>query len=178
MDNSEVAAVLYEIADLLELQGTPFKPQAYRRAARNIEQLGTPLSHVVADGKLDDIPGVGEALSKKIQELLSTGELSYLDKLRSEIPEGLVRMLDVPDVGPKTAMLLHKELGISSVEQLKEAALAHRLRDMKGFGEKTEERILQGIKVLESSGGRTLLGEALPIAEAYIEYLKASQAID
>ena len=96
MDNSEVAAVLYEIADLLELQGIAFKPQAYRRAARNIEQLDIPLSQVVADGKLDDIPGVGEALSKKIQELLSTGELSYLDKLRSETPEGLVRMLDVP----------------------------------------------------------------------------------
>ena len=178
MDNSEVAAILYEIADLLELQGIAFKPQAYRRAARNIEQLDAPLSQIVADGKLDGIPGVGEALSKKIQEIIETGELGYLDRLRSEVPEGLVRMLDVPDVGPKTAMLLHQELGISSVEQLKEAVLAHRLRGMKGFGEKTEERILQGIKVLESSGGRTLLGEALPIAEAYVEYLKASQAID
>lgn len=178
MENSDVAAVLYEVADLLELQGVAFKPQAYRRAARNIEQLDRPLSQLVADGGLDDVPGVGEALSKKIRELLSTGELAYLDKLRSEVPEGLVRMLEVPDIGPKTAMLLHSELGISSVEQLKEAALAHRLRGVKGLGEKTEERILQGIRVLESKGERMLLGEALPMAEAYVEYLKSSQAID
>lgn len=178
MENSEVAAVLYEIADLLELQGVAFKPQAYRRAARNIEQMDVPVSQVMADGKLDEIPGVGEAMSKKIHELLTTGELVYLEKLRGEVPEGLVRMLDVPDVGPKTAMLLHKELGISSVDELKEAALAHRLRGLKGFGEKTEERILQGIQVLESKGGRTLLGEALPVAEAYIEYLKSSLPIE
>ncbi|MDQ1372602.1 MAG: polymerase [Candidatus Thermoplasmatota archaeon] len=178
MDNSDVAAVLYEIADLLELQGVAFKPQAYRRAARNIEQLDRPLSEVVAEGKLDEVPGVGEALSKKVQELLSTGELPYLDKLRSEVPEGLVRMLEVPDVGPKTAMLLHQELGVSSVEELKAAALAHRLRGVKGLGEKTEERILQGIKVLESKGGRMLLGEALPMAEEYVEYLKSSQRVD
>jgi DNA polymerase (family 10) len=178
MDNAEVAAVLYEIADLLELQGVAFKPQAYRRAARNIEQLGVPLSKVAAEGGLEELPGVGEALAKKIEELLSTGELAYLEKLRSEVPEGLVQMLDVPDVGPKTAMLLHKELGISSIAQLKEAVLAHKLRGLKGFGEKTEERILQGIEVLESRGGRTLLGEALPVAEAYVEYLRRSHPSD
>ncbi len=178
MDNSDVAAVLYEVADLLELQGVAFKPQAYRRAARSIEQLDRPLAQLVADGQLDSVPGVGKALSDKIQELLSTGELAYLDKLRSEVPEGLVRMLAVPDVGPKTAMLLNRELGISSVEQLKDAALAHRVRDVKGMGEKTEERILQGIRVLESKGDRMLLGEALPMAEAYVEYLKSSQAVD
>lgn len=178
MENSEVAAVLYEIADLLELQGVAFKPQAYRRAARNIEQLDKPLSELMEDGELGEIPGVGEALSKKIHELLSTGELEYLSKLKAEIPDGLVRMLEVPEVGPKTAMLLHKELGISSVEQLKEAALAHRIRGLKGFGEKTEERILQGIRVLESKGGRMLLGEALPLAEAYVEFIKSTLAID
>jgi len=178
MDNREVAAVLYEIADLLELQGVAFKPQAYRRAARNIEHMEAPLSQIVAEGKLDEVPGVGDAMSKKISELLSTGKLGYLDTLKAEMPEGLVRMLDVPDIGPKTAMLLHKELGISSVEQLKEAALAHRLRGLKGFGEKTEERILQGIKVLESKGSRTLLGEALPVAEAYIAYLKSSLSVE
>ena len=178
MDNSEIAAVLYEVADLLELQGVSFKPQAYRRAARSIEQLDTPLSQLSAEGRLEEVSGVGEALSKKIEEMLSTGELGYLDKLRAEVPEGLVRILEVPDVGPKTAMLLHKELGISSVEELKEAVLAHRLRGMKGFGEKTEERILQGIRVLESKGGRMLLGEALPLAEAYVEYLRSTQSID
>lgn len=178
MDNSEVASVLYEIADLLELQGVSFKPQAYRRAARNIEQLERPLSEMASRGRLDEVPGVGDALSKKIQELLDTGELEYLERLRAEVPEGLVRLLEVPDVGPKTAMVLHKELGISSLEQLKEAALAHRLRGLKGFGEKTEERILQGLRVLESKGERMLLGEALPMAEAYIAYLRSTQSVD
>lgn len=174
MDNSEIAAVFYEIADLLELEGVAFKPQAYRRAARSIEQLEEPLSSVRESGRLEEVPGVGKALAKKVEELLETRRLGYLDELRRELPEGLVEMLAVPDVGPKTAMLLYKELGISSVEQLKAAATGHRLRGLKGLGEKTEERILQGIRTLESKGGRTLLGEALPVAEAYVEHLRAS----
>jgi DNA polymerase (family 10) len=173
MDNDEIAAVFYEIADLLELQGIAFKPQAYRRAARNIEQLEEPVDSLMKEGKLEEIPGIGKAITKKIEELVGTGELRYLAELRAEVPEGLVEMLSVPDVGPKTAMILHKELGISSVQELKEAATAHRLRGLKGFGERTEERILAGIRTLESRGGRTLLGEALPVAEAYVSHLRA-----
>ncbi len=178
MDNGDVAAVLYEIADLLELQGVAFKPQAYRRAARNIEELDEDISKVVADGRLADIPGVGDAMTKKIHELVTTGRLPYLETLRSELPPGLMELLRIPDVGPKTAMLLFKELGISSVEQLKDAVLNHRLHGVKGFGEKTEERILQGIRTVEAKGGRVLLGEALPVAEAYVAYLKKAQDID
>lgn len=178
MDNGDVAAVLYEIADLLELQGVAFKPQAYRRAARNIEELDEDISKVVADGRLADIPGVGDAMTKKVHELVTTGRLPYLETLRSELPPGLMELLRIPDVGPKTAMLLFKELGISSVEQLKDAVLNHRLHGVKGFGEKTEERILQGIRTVEAKGGRVLLGEALPVAEAYVAYLKKAQDID
>ncbi len=178
MDNDDVANVLFEIADLLDLQGVPFKPNAYRRAARNISALEEDINKIASEGRLKDIPGVGEAMTKKIDELVATGELRYLSQLRSEVPSGLVEMLRVPDVGPKTAMVLYKELGISSVNELKEAVLNHRLHGIKGFGEKTEERILQGVRALESKGGRTLLGYALPVAEAYVEYLRAAQSLD
>lgn len=178
MDNRDIAAVLWEIADLLDLLGETFKPNAYRRAARNIETWNGDVAKMAVEGRLDEIPGVGEALSKKITELVETGRLGYLEKLRSEVPPGLVELLKVPDVGPKTAIVLYKELGITSIEQLKAAVLSHKLHGLKGFGEKTEEKILQGIRTLESKGGRMLLGEALPIAEAYLQYLKGAQPLD
>jgi DNA polymerase (family 10) len=178
MKNSEVAKVFFEIADILEMQGVRFKPQAYRRAASAIEQLEVDIGQAVAEGRHRDIPGVGEAIGKKIEELVRTGELDYLDRLRAEVPAGLREVLSIPDVGPKTAMLLHRELGISSVQELKEAALNHRLRVLKGFGQKTEDRILEGIRLLESSGGRMLLGSALPVAEAFIEHIKARLSIE
>ncbi|HJX04897.1 MAG TPA: DNA polymerase/3'-5' exonuclease PolX [Thermoplasmata archaeon] len=178
MDNIEMAAIFYEVADILDLQGVPFKPNAYRRAARSIEGLEEPISKLAAEGKLEDLPGVGESLAKKIQEILDTGELTYLKRLRSEVPQGLLQVLKVPDVGPKTVMLLHNELGISNVEQLKKAAEEHKLRDLKGFGEKSEDKILAGIRTLESKGGRMLLGDAYPVAGAYVDYLKSSGSLD
>ncbi|OGS41866.1 MAG: phosphotransferase [Euryarchaeota archaeon RBG_16_62_10] len=178
MDNAEIAAVFYEVADILDLQGVPFKPNAYRRAARGIEDLDEDISKMASEGRLEEIPGVGESVAKKIDEVLRTGRLSYLDKLRSQVPAGLLAILRIPDVGPKTAMVLHRELGIADVEQLKEAAAQHKLRSIKGFGEKSEEKILQGIQTLESKGKRLLLGEALLVAEAYIEYLKSRVSLD
>jgi len=178
MDNQGIAAVFYEVADILDLQGVAFKPNAYRRAARSIESLEVDISQLAAEGKLEEIPGVGKSVAKKIEEILRTGELQFLKKLRAQIPEGLLGLLSVPDVGPKTAMALYKELGIANLDQLKQAALDHRLRTLKGFGEKTEERIVQGLRTLESKGGRILLGDALPVATAYIEYLKLSGSLD
>ncbi|MBN1677334.1 MAG: DNA polymerase/3'-5' exonuclease PolX [Candidatus Thermoplasmatota archaeon] len=178
MENADVAEVFYEVADLLDLQDVSFKPVAYRRAARNIESLDEDITKLVDEGRVRDIPGVGEAIADKVEELVRTGRLGYLEKLRSQVPPGLVELLRVPDVGPKTARVLHSELGISSLEELKQAVGAHRLRGLKGFGEKTEERILQGIAALEAKGQRTLLGEALPIAEAYLEYLKSAKSLD
>lgn len=178
MDNQGVAATFYEIADLLDLQGVAFKPAAYRRAARNIESMEEDINKLASEGKVKDIDGVGEAMAKKIDEMLTTGKLRYLEELRSQLPEGLLDVLRVPDVGPRTAMVLYKELGITSLQQLKEAAVAKRLRGLKGFGEKTEQRILQGIDTLEAKGKRTLLGEALPVAEEYVEHLRAGQKLD
>jgi DNA polymerase (family 10) len=172
MGNSDVARIFYEIADLLELQGVSFKPQAYRRAAAAIEQLEVDIADAVRDGRHKDIPGVGKAIAEKIEEIVETGELAYLDRLKAEVPSGLLDIMAIPDVGPKTAMQLYRELGISSVAELKEAAENERLRSLKGFGAKTEGRILLGIRTLESSAGRTLLGEALPAARAYIAHLR------
>lgn len=178
MDNNEIAAIFYEVADILELQGVAFKPNAYRRAARSIEELDEPVSKLAAEGNLEEIPGVGESVAKKIREILKTGELSYLGKLRDQVPQGLLQILKVPEVGTKTVMMLYNELGISNLEQLKNAAEEHKLRALKGFGEKSEEKILAGIRTLESKGGRTLLGDAYPIASAYVEYLKSSGSLD
>ena len=175
MENADVARIFYEIADLLDLQGIAFKPIAYRKAASSIEQLEEPIQKIAEEGKLKEIPGVGESIVKKIEEILKTGKLDYLEKLRTEVPRGLVALVSVPEVGPKTAMILYKELGITTVEQLKTALEEHKLRGLKGFGEKTEDRIMQGIKILESKGGRMLLGEAYPVASAYVEYLKESR---
>ncbi|MEM4232933.1 MAG: DNA polymerase/3'-5' exonuclease PolX [Thermoplasmata archaeon] len=178
MDNEQVAAIFYEVADILDLQGVPFKPNAYRRAARAIEELDEDISKLAAEGRLREIPGVGESVAKKIQEILKTGQLSFLNKLRAQIPKGLLELLSVPDVGPKTAMLLNRELGISNLEDLKRAIAEHKLRNLKGFGEKSEQRILRGIQTLEAKAGRMLLGEAYPVATAYVEYLKRTGKAD
>jgi DNA polymerase (family 10) len=178
MDNSGVAAIFYEVADILDLQGVAFKPNAYRRAARSIEALEEDISKLAEEGRLVEIPGVGESVAKKIQEIIETGRLSYLEKLRQQIPQGLLRILEIPEVGPRTAMLLNRELGIENIDQLKKAAEEHRLRSLKGFGEKSEEKILQGIKTLESKGTRMLLGEAYPIGAAYVEYLKSRVSVE
>lgn len=177
MDNADVAAILYEIADLLDLQGIAFKPIAYRKAASSIEQLEEPISKVVEEGRLKEVKGVGESIAKKVEEIVRTGKLAYLEKLRKEVPPELTELVKVPDVGPKTAMVLYKEFGIKNLEQLKKALTEHRLHGTKGFGEKTEERILQGIRTLEATGGRMLLGEAFPAAASVVDYLR-SEGLD
>ncbi|HJX04771.1 MAG TPA: helix-hairpin-helix domain-containing protein, partial [Thermoplasmata archaeon] len=173
MDNNKVAAIFYEVADILDLQGVAFKPNAYRRAARSLEDLSEDVSKIVDEDRLKEIPGVGESFAKKIEEIVKTGQLEYLNRLKAQIPPGLQELLTVPDVGPKKAMVLYKELGISNLEELKKAALEHKLRGIKGFGEKTEERIIQGIGTVESKGRRMLLGQAYPVADRMVNYLKS-----
>ncbi len=176
MDNKQVAAIFYEVADILDLQGVSFKPNSYRRAARSIEALEEDISKIAAGGRLNEIAGVGESVAKKIQEILQTGQLSYLVKLRSQIPPGLLRILSIPDVGPKTAMMLNKELGIENLDQLRKAAEEHKLRSLKGFGEKTETLIQQGIGLAAEANKRMLWAEADEHAQAILgilEFLKS-----
>lgn len=174
MENIDVAGILYEIADYLELKGVAFKPQAYQKAAKNVEQLNGRIDTYYREKKLDEIPGVGKAIAEKIGELISTGELRYIEQLRSEIPQGVLDLLKIPEIGPKTASILYSELGIDSIDALKTAIFNHSLSGLKGFGIKTEERILQGIRIFESKAGRILLNEAFSAASSMVAHLEKS----
>ena len=117
-DNRHVAAILYEVADLLEIENVKFKPVAYRRAAHAIETLPEDISRVAERGGLEEIPGVGTHIATKLQEILDTGKLGYLGRLKQEVGPGVRELADIGGIGPKKAMLLHRELGIENLEQL------------------------------------------------------------
>ena len=146
-DKIAVARALREMGMLLEVKGeNPFKVRAYENGARALEELPGNLDEVVAAGTLTDLPGIGEALAKKIEELFRTGRLEILDRLRAEMPAGVGEMLRIPDLGPKKVAALLAALGIGSVAELEAACLEGRVREVKGFGEKTERKILDGIQ--------------------------------
>jgi len=177
MRNKEVAAVLYEIADLLDIRGEKFKPNAYRRAARVLEGYGEDVEVLGAEHRLKDVSGVGEALTDKITEYLTTGKISLLENLKRETPQGVVEMLAIPGVGPKTVGLVWKELGITSIEDLKNAAKGHQIMKLRGFGEKREAKILRSIEFLSEAKKRTPLGVALPLAEEIVEFVKVNAPV-
>ncbi|KAF5075882.1 MAG: DNA polymerase/3'-5' exonuclease PolX [Methanoculleus horonobensis] len=162
--NVEVAAILYEVADLLEIKGVRFKPQAYRRAALAIETLPESIGDLERRGDLDEIPGVGRAIAAKIREILETGSLGYLSSLRAELPEGVQHLTRLEGIGPKKAIALSRELGVRTVDDLEAKALAGRIRDLPGFGEKTEANILASIQLSRTAEERRLLGKILPVA--------------
>lgn len=171
--NAKVASVLEEVADLLELkEDTFFQVRAYRRVAKEISSLTDDIKDLYVRGHLDQVPGVGKAIHDKIVEIIRTGELQYLNDLRNEFPAGLLQVMQVPEVGPKTAGRLYKELKVTNLQDLRTAAEQHRIRMLKGFGEKTEENILKGIRFLESRQGRMLLGYAYPRGKALEEHLR------
>jgi len=171
--NHEVADLLRLIADMLEIKGEViYKSLAYRKAADNIEALGRDINEVWRQGQLRQIPGVGEALAKKLDELLSTGQLGYLANLQEEIPVGVVSLLSIPEVGPKTARLLWEKLGVLSVADVEVAAREGRLRGLPGLGARSEERILQGIASLHRLSSRLSLGAAWPVAQELAQSLR------
>jgi len=173
MNNRQVADILYDIADMLEIKGEIiYKSIAYRRAADNILNLGRDINDVWRDGKLREIPGVGEALAKKLDELLRTGRLGYYEGLREEIPPGVVAMLAIPDVGPKTANLLYERLGLMSVADVGRAGREGKLRDLPGLGVKSEANILAGIEALHRRTDRIPLGTAWPVAREILGALR------
>jgi len=170
--NELVARILYEIADLLDLDGVAFKPRAYRRAAEVVESLGEPIEDLVASGRHAELPGVGEAIAKKIAEIVETGHLAYHDELRAKLPIDLYALTRVEGVGPKTAKLLYETLGVRSLADLEAAARDGKVRTVKGLGEKIEEKILRGLAETRGVEGRMLLGLALPLAESLIAQLQ------
>jgi DNA polymerase (family 10) len=173
ISNKQIAAIFYEVADILDIKSVKFKPAAYRRAAHEIETLGEDISSISERGKLEDIPGVGSNLAGKIREILATGKLAHLEKLKQEIPKGVLELSEIGGIGPKKAMILTKELGIATSEELKKAAEAKKIRDLPGFGEKSEKNILKSIHAMKSTGRRFLLGDILPVAETIKKQLAA-----
>lgn len=175
LTNHDIAEVFSAIADLLEiLDEDRFRVQAYRRASDAIRDLPAPLATYRARSELERIPGVGKAIAEKIGELLDTGELQYYNRLQEKVPPGVRELLRIPGVGPRTAGRLYRELGITSLAELKVAAESGRLATLKGFGAKTIESILQGISAAERQDRRVLLAHALEIAEALLDALRSA----
>ncbi len=175
MSNKQVAGVFKATGDLLQILGeSRFVVMAYTNAARTIDGLEQDINEIASAGALQDLPRVGEAIAEKIQTLLDTGTLPYYEALAEQVPAGVVAMLQVPDVGPKTVQRLWRELDITSVDALKKSAEEGRLRRLKGFGAKTEERILKSIELLSRrSDDRTPIGSSLPLAESLLTGLRA-----
>lgn len=169
--NNNVAKMLEEIADLLEVKGeSTFRVRAYRDGARSVESLDEDIGEMVWSGRnLCDIPGIGESIASKIKEFIQTGHLGYLDDLAAEVSPGLAELLSVPGMGPKKARLFHDALGISSIDELEQAAKDHRLSTLPKIGKKTEENILDAIERMRARPGRTPLGIALPGALPFLE---------
>ncbi|MFC2013633.1 DNA polymerase/3'-5' exonuclease PolX [Chloroflexota bacterium] len=166
MKNSEIAKVFEDIADFLEVKGeNPFKIRAYQEAVRSIEHLPVEVEQLVAEGRLREVPGVGEAITKKITELVTTGKLDYYEKLKAEFPAGISILLSILGVGPKTAILLSNELGINSADELEAAIVGGRVAWLYRMGDKTAENILHQIQALRRKDQRIPIGEALPVVD-------------
>ena len=173
-----IIQILEEIATLLELTGeNPFKSRAYQNAARNLEKSEVDFDELVKENRLTEIEGIGEAISKKLTELIQTGKLEYYEKLKDSVPPGHLEMLKIPGLGPKKIHALYEQLGVKDVGELEYACLENRLVDLKGFGEKTQDNILAGIAKLKVYKERRLYAEVAVEAEALLEYLKRDKSI-
>lgn len=174
MDKEKVAETLVEIGTLLELKGeNPFKTRAYLNAARTLESLGEPLEKIVAEERLGEIKGIGDALQQKITELVTTGKLKYLDELKASIPSGLVELLEISGLGPKKIQALRKHLGIESIQALEQVCKDGRVAELDGFGAKTQANLLEGIERRRLYASKHLLSVALAAADPLLEELRS-----
>ena len=173
MNKDQVAAILVEIGTLLELKGeNPFKSRAYVNGARTLEGLTEPLDKIVSEGRLGDIKGIGEALQEKITTLVTTGKLPYYEELKSSLPSGLLELLGVPGLGPKKVKALYEKLNITSLDELETACKEGKVAALDGFGEKTQQKICEGIAFRRTYASRHLLSDALVVAEPMLESLR------
>lgn len=174
MTKDDVAAALDEIGTLLQLMGeNDFKVRAYTGGARAVQQIDGDIRALVASGKLASIRGIGDTLREKITTLVTSGRLPFLEDLRASVPPGLVEMLRLPGVGPKKVKALHDELGVDTIPKLKAACEAGQVAVLKGFGEKTQQKILDGIAFLDTVGKRVRIDQAEVLAASVVEQLKA-----
>ena len=181
--NAELAERFDLLADLLELDGADaFRLSAYRRASARIRESAAPVARLALEGTATEIPGIGGTIEAKIVELSETGDLAALRKLRDRVPAGLVEIMRVPGLGPKTARRLWQELGVATLDDLREAAESEKLRELSGLGPKTEERVLAALAkpaaATATDTGRALLGKVLPVVRGLVEELAAHPACD
>ena len=173
MRNLEIAAVFNQIADLLEIQGAnPFRVRAYRRGAASLESLTDNIEAIVQQGAVRNISGIGEDLEKKIVEYLQSGRMEFHEQLKHEVPLGLVKMVEIPSVGPKTAKQIYDQFRIQTIEELEALCRTDSLLGVPGFKKKTIENILRGIELYRRRRGNYLLGKAVPIATQICRYLE------
>jgi DNA polymerase (family 10) len=178
MKNLEIAKIFREIANILEIKGeNVFRVRAYERAAQNIEGLGQDIEDYLKDGRLSDIPGIGKDLSDRITEFIHSGKIKLYEDLKKSIPAGLLELLNIPSVGPKTAKLLYEKLKIRNIADLEKAIAKHKLQGIFGIKEKTVENILKGIAILKRGKERMTLAQALQTAEEFIGALRRNPAV-
>jgi len=178
MDKDKVADILVEIGTLLELKGeNPFKTRAYSNGARIIQSLQEPLEKIVAEKRLGEIKGIGEALEQKVTELVETGKLKYYEDLKASLPPGLIEMLEISGLGPKKIQAVNKKLGVDSIEALEAACKAGKVAELDGFGEKTQANILEGIERRRNYASRHLISRALAVAEPLLESLRQHPSV-
>jgi len=178
MKNKELAAVLDSFADVLEIKGeSPFRVNAYRRAARTIDDLAADIERIAEEDGLQKIQGVGKGLASSIEEFLATGTIRGYEDEKKTIPRKLLELLSVPGLGPKTIGLLWKELDVRSLSSLKRALRGKKVLDLPGIGPKKVENIQSGIRAYESRSGRLTLGAVLPIAESLLERMAGVEGV-
>jgi DNA polymerase (family X) len=178
VDKFTIAAMLQEIGTLLELRGGDyFKARAYKRGARAIAEIDRDLGALIKQDRLTSVPGVGGALAAQIKEIYTTGKSALLEKLRSELPRGVVELSNVPGLNLKKIQLLQNELGISSIDDLKRAAIEGRVRQLKGFGIKTEQKLLEAIDTNEDRIDELHIHHALRLGERIVEYLRLAPSL-
>ena len=181
MKNREIAKIFNELAEYLEMDGIRFKPYAYQKAAITLENLKDSVEDIYNQGglkALKEIPGVGESIAHKIEEYLNTGKIAYYEEFRQKLPIALTELMGVAGMGPKKAKVLFEKLGVTNLAELEAAALAHKIAPLKGFGDKTESNILEGIEFLKKSTGRFLLGQVLPLADQVLASLRALPEVE
>ncbi len=173
MRNDEIAGMLETLANLLEFKGeNPFKLSAYRRAARVLRDQTEDVATLVRENRLKELPGIGESIEKKIVQALTTGKIEKLTEALKTVPPGVLRMMEIPGVGPRTAAQVHEKLGIKTLEEFTAAARSGKLAGVPGIGAKKAAAFLGAIKFAKASSRRMLLGEALPLAEKIIAQLE------
>ncbi len=177
--NQEIAKRLREIYQLMQLAGeNRFRAIAFDRAAQTIESLNEDINAYIENDNLTDIKGIGDSIAEDIKQYAETGQIEVLESLRKRIPDGVVQWLDISGLGPKNIAKIHKELGISTIPELKQACEDGRVAELDGLGEKSAQKIIQSIEWLEQFGERARLDEAMAIADPIYNYMKERDGVE